>query len=92
MIFRWQSPLRLVAELSRALYARIRGYELLAGVEVEEARLEKCLSCEFLDEETEQCGVCSCFVRAKAMVAVSRCPKKKWGPVFVRKDLTISEK
>lgn len=92
MIFRLKSPFWLAAELSRALLARLRGYELLAGVDVEEARLEKCFSCPELEEESEQCRVCGCFVRAKAMVAVSRCPRKKWGPVFIRKGLTISEK
>lgn len=86
MIFRWQSPFWLVAELARVLYARIRGYALLATAEVEESRLEKCFSCEFLDEESEQCKICTCFVRAKAMVAVARCPKKKWGPVYLTKS------
>lgn len=74
-----------VAELARALYARLRGYEVLAAVDVEEARLEKCLDCEFLDPDSEQCTICTCFVRAKAMVAVAKCPKRKWGPVFLRK-------
>lgn len=85
MIFRLRSVPQFVAEVFRALYARLRGYELLAGVDVEEARLEKCFSCPELEEESEQCRVCGCFVRAKAMVAVSRCPRKKWGPVFVLK-------
>ena len=85
MIFRWQSPFWLVAEMFRALHARIRGFELLAAVEVEDARLEKCLPCEFLDPDSEQCTVCTCFVRAKAMVAVSKCPKGKWGPSYLKK-------
>lgn len=88
MIFRPLSPLRLAAELVRALFARLRGFALLAGADVEEQRLEICLSCEELDPESEQCRVCGCFVRGKTMVAVSRCPRKKWGPVFVRKELT----
>lgn len=86
MIFKLRSPLWFVEDLVRALYARIRGYALLADAATEEARLEKCLPCEFLDQESEQCTVCACFVRAKAMVAVARCPKKKWGPVYLTKS------
>lgn len=85
MIFKLLSPAWFVAELFRALLARLRGCALLAPADVEEKRLEMCFSCPELEEESEQCRVCGCFVRAKAMVAVSRCPRKKWGPVFVLK-------
>lgn len=92
MIFRLRSAPQFVAEVFRALYARLCGYHVLADAAAEENRLEKCFSCPELDEESEQCRVCGCFVRAKVMVAVSRCPRGKWGPIFVRKGLTINEK
>lgn len=87
MILKLRSAPQFVGELVRALYARLLGYAAMADADVEENRLEKCLSCPELVEETEQCGVCSCFVRAKVMVAVSKCPKGYWSAVWVKKQL-----
>jgi len=45
-------------------------------------RMAICTACEFLDNTTQRCGKCGCFVAAqvigKARLATETCPIDKW--------------
>lgn len=41
-------------------------------------RLEACAGCELYDATHGRCGVCGCFVKAKARLATEKCPAEKW--------------
>lgn len=85
MIFKISSPFQLIAASTRAVFAHIFGYQALTPVEVLDARLDQCMNCEELVEETQQCAVCTCFVDAKVSLALEQCPKKKWKRIWIKK-------
>lgn len=73
------NPFRFVASVAFSLWGRLRGYRVLANASETDARLDECYMCEHLEPGWEpQCRICTCFVDAKAMLALERCPKKKW--------------
>jgi hypothetical protein len=41
-------------------------------------RLVICSGCEHLYKTTYTCKVCGCFMRVKATIESSKCPKNKW--------------
>ncbi|MDB4314423.1 DUF6171 family protein [bacterium] len=48
----------------------------MADKETEEARLEICNGCEFF--KNGKCSACGCYMKAKAKLATSYCPKGLW--------------
>ena len=85
MRVKFSSPFRVFAALCRTLYAKTRGYEILAPPAVEADRLSQCFPCEQYDEPNEQCKICTCLVRAKALLATEKCPIGKWNRVWLHK-------
>lgn len=85
MIFRWQMPFLAVAALSRSVWARLAGYEVLAASETQESRQEICSTCENLDEEAGQCKICGCMTFTKTALSVERCPVGKWDAIWSKK-------
>lgn len=67
-------------------WAKLRGYEVLAGAEVMEHRFQQCQPCKYFQDGT--CTVCGCLVYAKIMLAMEKCPKKRWQRVW-RRHVTI---
>lgn len=85
------NPFRFLASICFSLWGRMRGYDLLATRQEREDRLGECHECPFLAPGWEpQCRVCTCFVDAKAMLALEQCPKKKWLRIW-RKTRTFRE-
>lgn len=41
-------------------------------------RLSTCFLCPRLDAQSQQCGVCSCFVALKAELTTEDCPEGRW--------------
>lgn len=78
MKIKLSSPFRFVAACARAGYAKLFGYVVIAPIEQWDARLEECMNCEELIEETNQCAICTCNVDSKVLLALEQCPKKKW--------------
>lgn len=78
MIIKLSTPFRFVAACARVAYAKLFGYLVVTPIEQWDARLDECMNCEELIEETQQCAVCTCNIDAKASLALEQCPKKKW--------------
>ena len=57
--------------------------EDLNDPELQEWRYDRCKTCPFYNAETDQCGICSCFMAAKTTLRVNRNPKK-----FMRSEVT----
>lgn len=74
---------RFVAFLIRAARARLLGYELMIDMEEAEVRQQICDPCPF--NKQGFCQECGCFVDAKTLIAIERCPKGKWNSVWKRK-------
>lgn len=87
MILKIFTPFQFIAALARTFFANALGYQALAPVEVWEKRLEQCMNCEELIEETQQCAVCTCFIDAKTSLALEQCPKKKWLRVWKKRTV-----
>ena len=87
----WPNPFRFLASICFSLWGRLRGYEILATTAETKERLGKCYECEYIEGGWEpQCKICTCFIDAKAMLALEQCPKKKWLRIW-RKINTIKE-
>lgn len=84
MILKFSSPFRFIAAILRGLAAKLLGYRVLAPVDVWDKRLDECMNCEELVEETQQCAICTCDVDAKSSLALEQCPKNKWQRVWIR--------
>lgn len=84
MIFRWHTPFRFIAAQTRRLFAWMLDYETLVTDAQWGERRGKCSVCEELVND-EQCRVCTCYVDAKAMLALEQCPKKKWLRVWTKR-------
>lgn len=84
MIF--PNPFRAVVAAIRIAWYRLRGYEILAEPEEQQARLETCWDCE--EYVASQCRVCTCFLDAKTSLLPEQCPKGKWLRVKRKKPLT----
>lgn len=73
---------RFLTAVFRSIYARLAGFEVLVPAEIEEKRLDTCFTCPFFDENLEQCKICGCYARAKAILALEKCPIGKWNAVW----------
>jgi hypothetical protein len=51
-------------------------------------RLETCLGCPNLVEETKQCGLCGCYIEQKASWQTAKCPDEpsRWEPIQIGKS------
>lgn len=76
MIIKFSTPFRYVAAQARRFFAWVFGFETLVTDAEWGARIAECEACPHLKDE--QCEICTCFVDGKAMLALERCPKKKW--------------
>jgi hypothetical protein len=77
------NPFRAIWAAAVALWAKWRGYEVIADEITEAGRRMVCENCEF--RRGEQCGVCSCFIIAKTMLYTEQCPRKKWLRRWIKK-------
>jgi hypothetical protein len=82
MIF--PNPFRFFWAMVVSGYGRLRGYQILARPAVSDARLQVCEPCEFRDGE--QCSICTCFLGAKTMLNLEKCPKRKWSRVWEKRS------
>lgn len=85
MTVKLSTPFLFLAALARTGFAKLFGYQVLAPWDVRLVRLDECMECEELVEETQQCAVCTCFVDAKVSLALEQCPKKKWKRIWIKK-------
>lgn len=76
-------PFTFLGAAGVALWARVRGYEILVTPEAQAKREAVCEVCEFFDGD--QCAVCGCLVQAKIALNTEKCPKRKWGRIWVAK-------
>lgn len=86
MIFKFSMPFRFLAAQCRRGYAWFLDYETLVTDAEWGARRGECEGCPEL-VNGEQCRICGCFVDAKAMLALEKCPKNKWKRVWRRKNV-----
>jgi len=84
VIFRWDSPLRLMWAGVKSACVRFIGLRTLTTVKERDSRLDICDGCE---EQTDdgQCRVCTCFTLAKASLTMEKCPLGKWGRVWQKR-------
>lgn len=85
MTIKLSTPFRFLAAIARTGFAKLFGYQVMAPIDIWDARLDQCMDCEELVEETQQCAICTCFVDAKVSLALEQCPKKKWKRVWIKK-------
>lgn len=62
----------------RASYWKLRGWRIITAYPEYRQRLDTCYACKHFIVESEQCGLCGCFVSAKAMLTSEACPKGFW--------------
>lgn len=74
---------RFIKSMARHQWAKWLGYKTVAPYGIQAWRMRKCDRCEFNDEG--QCSKCKCLTIAKCMMALERCPVRKWNPVWVRR-------
>lgn len=84
------NPFRFMLSVARTTWAKLRGYEILATPGERDERLDQCDWCDELSQ-SQQCRVCSCFVLAKAALALESCPKKKWRAIWRRKKSALTK-
>jgi hypothetical protein len=91
MIFSPLSPFRFLAAQVRRGWAWALDYNTLVTDEEWGFRRGKCANCEEL-VNGEQCRICTCFVDAKAYLAMEQCPKGKWKRIWRRKVNDLNRK
>ncbi len=69
--------------MARHQWAKWQGYEVLAPVGIHAWRDRQCQSCEFNNEG--QCMKCKCLVLSKTVMALEKCPVRKWNPVWIKR-------
>lgn len=79
---------RFFSAWARTTWARWRGYETLASPSIMALRFNQCVPCEFFVDGV--CTACDCLVQAKIMLAMEKCPKKRWQRVYTRR-VTVRE-
>jgi predicted anti-sigma-YlaC factor YlaD len=71
---------RLIVAGFRALWWKLRGWDLVVPWEVHEKRIAECENCrQWFCPMARQCLQCTCFVDIKTWVAPETCPAGKWG-------------
>lgn len=75
--------IHFIRSMIRHQLAKLCGYMVIAPTGVQDWRNRKCERCEFNDEG--QCTKCKCLILAKCMMALERCPIRKWNPVWIRR-------
>lgn len=85
MIFKWRMPFTAAAAFARGVWAKLRGYEVLATREEQCQREMICEECPFFDGF--QCDACGCIVVAKTSITTEKCPKGKWGRIWRKKEI-----
>ncbi len=84
MILRVSMAVNAAGAVLRTLWAKLRGYRILASELDYRQRIHTCRACEHFDPDSEQCRICGCFAEAKTRLAVEQCPKGKWRAIFSR--------
>lgn len=65
-----KDSLQLIKSLSGILQGGLSNSETIAY------RNSKCQSCKYLDQSSQRCKLCGCYVWAKMRVASAECPDK----------------
>lgn len=89
MIVRLTSPFYAATAAIRLFWWKILGRRVLATELEELERLAECINCEEYEENTQQCKICTCWLRAKVKITSESCPKRLWLPI-VDKRTTIT--
>lgn len=72
------SAATMAKNLASAAFAAARDGFARAPVELANARLEVCRSCEWFRPRDRRCAKCGCGTSAKASLRSSRCPLDRW--------------
>lgn len=67
-------------------WARWHGYQILAPPAAVKRRDEICKGCDYYNDGI--CGACGCLLVAKSILSTEKCPKGKWGRIWIQKSLT----
>lgn len=67
--------------VGRAVRAALHLKPVLAPAQIVNYRLDVCYKCPRIDDDFEQCTLCTCFIIAKTALATESCPDKpsRWG-------------
>lgn len=84
MFFRIFMPFRALGAIFRSFWAWVFRYRTLTTPKEQARRLKKCHGCDFL-LDNDQCKLCGCFVQAKTMLCVEKCPAGKWKAIWKKK-------
>lgn len=72
------SAAEMAKNLASAAVSAARDWFRLAPVELVDARLAVCRSCEWFRPRDRRCAKCGCGTSAKASLRSSRCPLGRW--------------
>lgn len=72
------SAAEMAKNLASAAVSAARDWFRLAPVELVDARLAVCRSCEWFRASDRRCGKCGCGTSAKASLRSSKCPVGLW--------------
>jgi hypothetical protein len=82
------NPFRFLWSIVVVIATRLAGFKALADDETTVIRIQTCQACPHLDQESDQCSICTCFIWAKARLNLERCPKGFWKRRWVHKVMT----
>lgn len=89
------SKIKAMNIVFEALKVAARGLVLdEVPADVQEIRYQTCLSCDKRKPETDQCGICNCFLQLKSgaktnlnplkgRTEITHCPIGKWGDIEI---------
>jgi hypothetical protein len=87
---KFPNPFRFISSMFFSLWGKLRGFDVMVPGDIYVERLETCRNCEYLIRGWEdQCSECTCFVDAKALLALEECPRRKWLRIWVKNDTVI---
>jgi hypothetical protein len=71
-----QGLFNFIDAAGRVVDAAASGDQILVDSSIKNKRLDLCKICEH--NVANQCQICECLIRAKAMLVTENCPKGKW--------------
>jgi hypothetical protein len=71
-------PVKFITAVGKTVFAAFSGNDFICSQAEADARLAQCRVCPELDTESDQCKLCTCFVKMKVQLATEKCPLNRW--------------
>lgn len=74
MKFEWHTPWRFIVAVWRAFVEFWRNRDPLVSPDQYIVRITTCYGCRHYIVDSQQCGLCTCFIPLKAKLSTEQCP------------------